>query len=167
VLQPIVSGDQNALINLDSNALGLFSITIPFIGMAEGVCAIFNKGEIFTGRMTGVGDPDSGKLDMLMEARAVRVISLQVSVGAAAALVGNIDVVAVGRLEAQIEDSSDFFSAQRIEGQAVLSSFDDTNRNADGTPILTGLIQFNVDGFKQTETPTPQPDIDLGVDINR
>ena len=168
VLQPVVDGTtSNALVELDTNALGLFSITIPFIGMAEGVCAIFNKGEIFTGRMTGVGDPDSGELNMVMEARAVRVISIQVAAGAGAALVGNIDVVAVGRLVAQIEDSNSFFSAQRIEGDAVLSSFDDANRNPDGTPILTGLIQFNVDGFKQTETPTPQGDIDLGVDINR
>ena len=167
VLQPVLGTTSNALIDLDQNALGLFSITIPFIGMAEGVCAIFNKGEIFTGRMSGVGDPDSGELNMVMEARAVRVISIQVSAGAGAGVVGNIDVVAVGRLEAQIEDSPSFFAAQRIEGQAVLSSFNDQNRNADGTPILTGWIQFNVDGFKQTETPTPQPDIDLGVDIQR
>jgi hypothetical protein len=168
VLQPILNpGESNALIDLDQNALGLFSITIPFTGLAEGVCAVFNKGEIFTGRMTGVGDPESGELNMLMEARAIRVISLQTSAGDRAALLGNVDVVAIGRLVAEIEDSSDFFSAQRIEGEAVLSSFDDANRNADGTPILSGLVRFNVDGFKQTETPTPAPDIDLGVDLNR
>jgi hypothetical protein len=168
VMQPVVTAETTSdLIDLDSNALGLFSITIPFIGMSEGVCAIFNKGEIFTGKMTGVGDPDDGEVNMLMEASAVRVLTVQTGDGTGAALTGNVNVVAIGRLVAKVKDSSDFFTPQRIEGDAVLSSFDDTQRNPDGTPILSGLIQFKVDGFKQTDTPTPAPDIDLGVDLQR
>jgi hypothetical protein len=167
VLEPILSDNANALVDLDSNALGLFNLQIPFTGMATGVCAIFNKGEIFTGKMTGVGDPGNGEVQMVMEASAVRVLSIQVAAGAGAAITGNLNVIAVGRLKAQIETTTDFITPQRIEGDAVLSSFDDTNRNADGTPILTGLVQFTVSGFKQSETPTVAADIDLGVDINR
>jgi hypothetical protein len=168
VIEPVIDpATSNSLVDLDSNALGLFNLQIPFTGMATGVCAIFNKGEIFTGKMTGVGDPATGEVKMLMEAQAIRVISIQVSAGAGAALSGNLNVVAVGRLEAQVEQTTDFLTPQRIEGTAILSSFDDTNRNADGTPILSGLIQFTVDGFKQSETPTESEDIDLGVDINR
>jgi hypothetical protein len=168
VMQPVVTADvSNNLIELDTNALGIFSITIPFTGLSEGVCAVFNKGEIFTGKMTGVGDPEDGEVNMLMEASAVRVLTVQTGGGTGAALTGNINVVAVGRLIAKVEDSNDFLTPQRIEGDAVLSSFDDTQRNADGTPILSGLVQFKVDGFKQTETPTPAADIDLGVDLNR
>jgi hypothetical protein len=167
VLEPVVDGGGNALVELDQNALGLFNLTIPFTGMATGVCAIFNKGEIFTGKMTGVGDPSDGRVQMLMEAQAVRIVSIQAGGATGAALIGNINVLAVGRIDAKVEASPDFATPQRIVGDAVLSSFDDTNRNPDGTPILTGLIQFKVDGFKQSETPTTAEDIDLGVDINR
>jgi hypothetical protein len=104
---------------------------------------------------------------MLMEAQAIRVISIQVSAGAAVGSIGNLNVLAVGRVHAQVETTTDFLTPQRITGEAVLTSFDDTNRNPDGTPILSGLVQFTVDGFKQSETPTQSEDIDLGVDLNR
>jgi hypothetical protein len=168
VLEPVVEGDaSNPLVELDQNALGLFNLSIPFTGMATGVCAIFNKGEIFTGKMTGVGDPSDGRVQMLMEAQAVRIISIQAGGATGAGVIGNLNVLAVGRIDAKVEASPDFATPQRIVGDAVLTSFDDTNRNPDGTPILTGLIQFKVDGFKQSETPTTAEDIDLGVDINR
>ena len=167
VLEPVIDDASNALVELDQNALGLFNLTIPFTGMATGVCAIFNKGEIFTGKMTGVGDPSDGRVQMLMEAQAVRIVSIQAGGATGAALVGNLSVLAVGRIDAKVEASPDFATPQRIVGDAVLTSFDDTNRNPDGTPILTGLVQFKVDGFKQSETPTTAEDIDLGVDINR
>src|SRR4051794_1666136 len=73
VLEPVVDPTlSNALVDLDRNALGLFNLQIPFTGMATGVCAVFNKGEIFTGKMTGVGDPQSGEVQMVMEAQAIR-----------------------------------------------------------------------------------------------
>src|SRR5690349_10291548 len=71
IMTPILNpSSEDALLALDENSIGLFGIQVKDLGLADGVCAIFNKGEIFTGKMIGVGDP-KGKITMVFEARTI------------------------------------------------------------------------------------------------
>lgn len=156
-----------SLLQLDPNALGLFSLGIPTVGVASGAAAIFNRGEVFTGTIVGVADPGEGTLKALVEMSAIRIITVEVAAGSAVGAFGS-DIRAVGKLEAEITGESSAVagtsSAQRIEGTAVLNTFSDSNRNADGTPIISGLVAFVVDGFKQSEDVSPS-DINFNISV--
>ena len=150
------------LVSLDQNAIGIFTIGVPESGISQGAAAFFNKGEVFTGKIAGVVDPDEGTLTALMEASAIRIITVEVSAGSAVGAFGS-DVRTVGRLLAQITTGDGFATRQRLEGTAVLNSFSDANRNADGTPIISGQIQFLVDGFKQTDAVNTTTQISFDI----
>jgi hypothetical protein len=153
------------LVALDANALGIFSVGVPQNGVAAGPVAFFNKGEVFTGKIAAVVDPDSGELTGLMEASAIRIITVEVSAGSAVGAFGS-DVRTVGKLEAEIVEGKGLNPAQRLRGSAVLSSFSDTNRNPDGTPIISGTISFIVDGFKQSSDDTAAGTIDFNINAS-
>src|SRR5688572_7186157 len=43
--------------NNSSASIGLFSLAVPQIGVAEGTCVIFVDGSAYEGTITGVADP--------------------------------------------------------------------------------------------------------------
>lgn len=149
------------LVALDANALGIFSIGVPDTGISSGSCAFFNKGEVFTGKIAAVADPDRGTLSGLMEASAIRIITVEVTAGSAVGSFGS-DVRTVGKLQADIGGGG-VGQAQRLEGTATLNSFSDANRNPDGTPIISGTIAFIIDGFKQSSDVAGADSIDFNI----
>src|SRR5687768_7483308 len=47
--------------NNSSNSIGLFSVGVPDIGLAQGACVIFVDGSAYNGTITAVVDPLGGE----------------------------------------------------------------------------------------------------------
>ena len=156
------AGAVGGLVALDANSLGLFVLGVPQTGVATGGVGFFNKGEVFVGKIVALIDPDNGELTGLMEASAIRIITVEATAGSAVGSFGS-DVRTVGTLKATIELPDEVGTSQRVEGVAVLNSFSDANRNADGTPIISGFVNFIVDGFKQSNDTTGTTTFDFDI----
>jgi hypothetical protein len=133
-----------------SNALGLFSLTVPATLLATGAFMLFADGEIFSGTINASADPDSGQLKGLLEGSFN--FTLQTFDSAGAAVSTAITATAVGQLTARVSASNSLtaLSLARLNGNATLAV---NFGQVDGTtfaPIIARTITFTVTGFKQS-----------------
>jgi hypothetical protein len=139
------------------NSIGLFSLGVPSVGIATGSIVIFVEGTAFNGDITGIADPLNGQLSAIIDATSTYDVVDPVT-GI------TTSVFAQGNLEAEIKDilSNNFIASQqtagftfattRIEGTARVAIFG--SLNADGTPDVSDVASYLVDGFKQSDTVT-------------
>jgi hypothetical protein len=145
--------ETNSANNNSSASIGLFSVGVPQIGVAEGSCVIFVDGAAFEGTITAVADPIGGELQGLIDA-----VSVFVVIDSATGI--PYSIFASGSLQAEIKDTAAgqavgfqtaaTFATTRLEGEAkvdISSSVD-----ANGNSIVSNTVTFVVDGFKQSST---------------
>ena len=127
-----------------SNSIGIFTTGIPTSGFASGSFAFFTRGRVFLGTMQGVGDPKAASIKGI----------LQADVGGAPDVSTDLLPSARGKLDARVVTSpgSTGLSAIRMKGEATLF-VSEGNSDASGKLIVSFIIAFAVDGFKQSNTP--------------
>ncbi len=136
---------------LQSNSIGLFSVTIPRNGLGSGRAVVFRNGLFFGGAIQATADPASGKVSGLL--------NLQYAYVYAVANGGNTVIVAVtisaaGILQANLTSSNNRFSrgAIRLDGTAlVTATAPPTDQPIVIDPSLLVPVNYTVVGFKQSE----------------
>lgn len=126
------------------NTLGIFSLGIPQSGLASGNVAIFTGERTFVGSIQGVGDPNSGSLQAAIQAIPV--------VTGGGETIFTLNFHADGILKAKVKNSRarvQSLASTRLAGTAVVTT---TNRNV--TPVSTAITNFDVEGFKQSNSAT-------------
>jgi hypothetical protein len=151
--------------NSTSNSIGLFSLGVPDIGMAQGAFVAFVEGSAYNGTITGIADPLDGELRGILDA-----VSSTTIFNPADPTGPGFVVTAKGQIEAEIRETANFntlgsiatfsFASTRIEGTAKLdvARFVDVN----GNPIVSNSVEFVVDGFKQSSQVLVLTDIGNG-----
>ena len=124
-----------------ANSIGVFAAAVPNTGLSSGGFAFFARGQIFYGTMTGFGDPKGGTLKGILQADTG-----DAPLDATDELPG-----ARGKLDARIVSRT---AGIRLTGEATLF-VDQGQTNADGEKIITASYVLAVEGFKQSNTPTP------------
>jgi hypothetical protein len=155
-------------------SIGLFSFAQPQTGLATGALLIFVNGTAFAGTITGLIDPEDGKLSAVIDAQsnintAIAVVAVP---GGAPAAARPQQGFAQGNLTAQIKTvegltnglptpgsvtatSSNLaigLNASRITGTATVAVF--FSLTAAGAPVVSSTTSFTVSGFKQADTAT-------------
>ena len=140
--------------NGSSNSIGLFSLGVPNIGVAQGTCFLFVDGSAYEGTITAVADPIGGEVQGLIDAMSVFVLvdPLNPTV--------NYRVFASGNIQAEITDTAAgsvvgfqtaaTFATTRLEGEASVDISSQVDIN--GNSIVSNTVTFVVDGFKQSST---------------
>lgn len=146
-----------------SSNVGLFTFSQPGVGIAQGAAIIFVDGAAFNCNLTGLIDPDSGKLQCIVDGTSTFQVTVTIPTGVdtngnTVFKTQDFPVFASGNIEAEV--TPDFLGVAlpqvvtpaRINGTAQIDiSFLVKN---DGTPDVAKTATFDVDGFKQSETAT-------------
>jgi hypothetical protein len=129
-----------------SNAIGLFSLTVPNVGLATGTFLLFANGRVFTGTIDASGDPDSGEIKGILQGT----FNFSLSNGTESVAV---TASAVGRIDALVRANQGLFaiSLARLEGTADLGINFGLVDPATLEPVIDRTITFDVVGFKQAE----------------
>ena len=145
-----------------SASIGLFSVGVPQVGLAQGSAVVFVNGLAFQGTMIGVADPQDQTLDGIVQGQSTANVTTTVFVvdangNVVPTLVTSL-VFAQGNIKAHIDGAGIVSplgadpSNTRLKGKAQLDLYQ--TLNADGTPTVTNTVTFKVDGFKQSDTST-------------
>lgn len=152
---PTIPGDpiptDPTVTGVPSNALGLFSLTVPTTNLATGAFMLFADGEIFSGTINGSADPDSGQLKALLDGTFTFNLTTFTSTGTTNTTA--VTATALGQLTARVSASNALAatSLARLNGTASLQvSFGEVDV-ATLQPIIARTITFTVTGFKQSQ----------------
>jgi len=156
----------DATTGTSSNSIGLFSLGVPDVGVAQGAFVCFIEGNAFNGTITGIADPLDGQLVGILDATSTTTIFNPLDPTGPGFV-----VTAQGQVEAQIRETVSFnnlgalstfsFATTRLEGLATLDvSFE---VDANGNPVVTNSVDFVVDGFKQSSTVSVITDLGGGT----
>lgn len=164
-----------------SAAIGLFSFAQPSVGPATGALLLFVNGTAFNGTMTGLIDPEDGSFRAVIDAQSTFVITIFVpqttTTGGATTTTfvpNTFPIFAQGSIEAEVRFESVDVSATvatttaspaRIAGIASLDIFFQVANN--GTPIITTVSRFEVDGFKQSDDASGGAQFNFGQNFSQ
>jgi hypothetical protein len=147
-----------------ANSIGLFSLGVPDIGVAQGAVVVFVEGTAFNGAITGIADPESGLLRGIIDAVSTYTIFNPLDPTGP-----GFAVFAQGNIEANIRETASFtfgsvsqaafFATTRLEGEAKIDIFG--LLEIDGTPRVSNTATFAVDGFKQSSTVNITTDLSI------
>lgn len=148
-----VNGDPRA------TAIGLFSFAQPEVGFAVGPLLAFVDGTPLLGTITGLIDPEDGKLNAVINALSTYDVIFVLGVDANGTLQTlEVPLSGNGNMEAEIVFARSLFgtfgglNSARVTGTAGIDLFLFV-RN-DGTPRVTQTVNFEVEGFKQSDEAT-------------
>ena len=136
------------LTRMGSNSLGVFTLGVPNTGTATGRFIMFTNGVLFRGAIEGVADPNTRRLNALVNASQTRMVQTVTSGGTVV-----ITEVVVSILDGQIianftrRGNSSSVSSTLLRGTGEFSQHAPT--------VDTGLPMppFMVNGFKQSNAP--------------
>ena len=137
----------------NSNAIGLFDLTVPQTGTATGTFLLFADGRIFTGTIDGSVDPDTDTLQGIVQGTFDFTLSTFDSTGASVSTA--VTAQAVGMINAKIKGTK---TSSNVAARLTGTSFLDINfGTVDATtlaPVIARVIQFSVNGFQQSANTT-------------
>jgi len=132
-----------------SNSLGLFSLPLPTTGLGTGVLVIFNAGQLYTGSMQGVGDPQTAAVTGLIRATFPYLTTVQTGVdtnGNPIFTTVTVVAVAAGIMSARIVTRRSTFNnstSDRITGTSDVQFSLVVNQPFDE-------VLYDIIGFKQS-----------------
>ena len=152
---PVIPGD-NTSIPLgvtQSNALGLFDLTVPGVSTSTGTFVLFASGQVYTGNIYASADPDTGKLQGVLEGRYDFNVSTESAAGTVTTTM--VTATAEGQLNANIRAAAGTSNTTaRLTGTAALDiSYGGINTST-FAPIVAQTLLFTVSGFQQTSSTT-------------
>ena len=140
-------------------SLGVFSIKVPVTGYATGIFTMFAEGKTYPGTITAAANALKGTITGLFQAQFDRTI-LYSALGTG--LEDKTVTTSVnGTLKAKVASTGGVNYAasatgntfQRVTGNAVLV-YDEGLVNSDLQPIITNILEYTVDGVKQSNSST-------------
>lgn len=136
----------------ESNAVGLYSLGVPDVGLSSGPAYLFSDGRVFVGTITALVNPDGSITGVISAGFGFSVV---VPGPDGATVVTSITSEAVGNFEAAISTESSVSSvnnvnANRIVGTAEIDISSGEDDPIDGSPIIVDSITFQVTGFQQS-----------------
>lgn len=151
---PAIPGDpvspDDVATGVPSNAIGLFDLTVPTTALSTGTFLLFADGVVFGGTIDASADIDSGLVKGILQGTYDFLLQTFDATGAAVSTA--ISATALGRITAQVTNSSSLFatSLARLNGTADLEiNFGQIDVNT-FAPIVSRTITFDVTGFKQS-----------------
>jgi hypothetical protein len=151
---PPIPGDPLPAVNnsstTPSNALGLFDLVVPSVGLSSGTFLLFADGIVFTGTITASADPDTDKIIGILEATTnIMVTDLDTGVSA------TVTESSVGEINATVTGATSTGSSLgALKGTADLQvSFGEVDPTT-LEPIVDRTINFIVLGVKQSALST-------------
>ena len=136
-----------------SNALGLFDLTVPSIGLAAGTFVLFEDGIVFTGTIQASANPNSDKLIGILQASFTFMLTTFNDTGNA--VVTTTAATAVGQINAKVVGAND--SATSLGSLTGTANLDVSFGEVDPStlePIIARSTTFNVIGIKQSAVDT-------------
>ena len=136
---------------VDPNSLGIFSFTIPKVGVGTGTVAIFRNGNYYPGTFQGIADPDTAKLTGVIQGTFTRTVGQVVTNGSTTSTITFVYTYQVnGSAKAHMKPNPDVTSTTsvRLKGHSEL-----TYTNDEGNPSgnSAGPVDYVINGFKQAE----------------
>ena len=125
-------------------SIGLFSIGVPDVGIAQGALIFFVNGDAYSGTISGIADPGKGTFVGLIDATSNFFLVDANFPGV------NFQIFAAGNIAAEILNkggSTPSVGSTRLEGTAVVNV-------SGGGPGYDGVFTYLVDGYKQSDTAT-------------
>jgi hypothetical protein len=144
--------------NTGTDNLGLFTLNVPSTGVSTGALVIFSAGRTFTGTIQGIPDPSNANgIKGLITATYnfdVYVTTTTVSNGVVTASVSTLPVTATAEGSFSADVSTTTATVQSptgvlLSGQTTLQ-IDDGLVNDDGSPLITEVASFDIEGFQQS-----------------
>jgi hypothetical protein len=159
----VLSGTSGAATTtLGSNNLGLFTLNVPSTGIGTGAVLIFSSGRTFNGTIQGIPDPgDANGIKGLITATydfTVYVPETTVASGVTTTTETSVAVAATaeGALDSDIsttQSTSQSPTGVLLTGSTALQIDQGTVSN-DGSPIITEIATFEIEGFQQSNSAT-------------
>lgn len=137
----------------NSNALGLFDLVVPAVGLATGNFLLFADGTVFGGTIDASADPDSATLKGIVQ--GTYNFNLTTFNAAGNATTTAVTATALGMITAKVRPgNSNSSAAARLSGTANLDiNFGEVDPNT-LEPIVARAITFTVTGVQQTTIGT-------------
>lgn len=137
----------------NSNALGLFDLSVPVTGTATGAFLLFADGYVFGGTIDGSVDPDTKVLKGIVQ--GTYSFTLGTFDAAGDAVSTSVTAQAIGMINATINATkAPSLVESRITGTANLEiNFGEVDVTT-LAPIVDRVITFSVSGFKQSDVAT-------------
>ena len=144
--------------SVGTNNLGLFTLNVPTTGISTGNLVIFSSGRTFTGTIQAIPDPSNGNgIRGLINAEyafEVYVSTTTINNGEATTTVSAIPVAATALGSFSAQTSTSTATTQSPTGVLLSGSttleIDDGEVNDDGSPLITEVVSFDIEGFQQT-----------------
>ena len=154
---PAIPGDPlpppNPTTTTNSNALGLFDLTVPTTGTASGAFLVFADGFVFGGTIDGSVDPDTDQLRGIIQGTYSFNLTTFTSTGTTNTTA--VTAQALGMIVAKISGTKTSSNvAARLTGNANLDVNFGTVDPTTLQPIIDRVITFTVSGFQQSATAT-------------
>jgi hypothetical protein len=145
-----------------SNDLGLFTLNVPSSGVGTGDLVIFSAGRTFTGTINALPDPSNpngivGLITATFDFSEI-VPNTTVTNGVVTMTVSTvaIEATAQGSFSASVSTSTATTQSPTgvlLAGNTTLD-IDDGTVNDDGSPVVTEIASFAIEGFQQSSTAT-------------
>ena len=135
-----------SLVSFGSNSLGLFTLSIPTVGLGTGAAIIFATGRTFAGTIQALPDPASGGNGIL------GVLTAELTDLTTSGTFIDLDYAAEGSFDATTVADADSVGSNGIDltGSSLVQITPDVTASNSTTEQVTFLI----DGFLQSTTPT-------------
>jgi hypothetical protein len=145
--------------DIGSNALGLFTLSIPDTGLGSGSIVVFSDGRTFTGSIQALADPNNPGGIVGIATASFTYDLYETLSGTAGDTVSTLPVTAQaqGSFNASTT-SSDINSISPtgidLDGTSTLNIDQGFVSGSNGTPIIVETVTFAVDGFQQSAVAT-------------
>lgn len=126
-------------------SIGLFTVGVPDVGLAQGAIVFFVNGDAYSGTITGVADPGLGTLVGIIDAQSNFILFDPNNPTV------NFRIFAAGNLQTTITGNAPVTTinagATRVDGTAAVNV-------SGGGPGYDGAFTYTVTGYKQSDTAT-------------
>ncbi|MFL6526709.1 MAG: hypothetical protein ACJ8IQ_01290 [Chthoniobacterales bacterium] len=158
VLSPAFCAEPNPANCPALNSIGVFSLAVPSTGNGTGAFTMFARGRVFTGTITASADPNSARVQGILQ--ATYNFNLQkteldengqphvVSIPVTATINGPIDA----KISNSASGRSASIAAIRLTGDATMFVNGGFVSGSTGEPIIDATLSLKVNGFKQSST---------------
>jgi len=142
--------------DIGSNALGLFTLSIPSTGLGSGSVVIFSDGRTFSGSIQALADPNNpgGILGVLTASFNYNLYETLNGTAGQTETTLAVTANAQGSFDAATNSDINSISPTGInlDGTATVNIDQGFVSGSNGTPIIVEEVTFAVDGFQQSAT---------------
>ncbi len=133
------------------NSLGLFTLSLPQIGLGTGAAFIFASGRTLSGTITASGDPNTAALSGVIDTSFI----VTTSVSSTGGFTQITCATGAGRVTGKIATKPGAFpsvSSILVKGTASVTTACNTSSSCP-TGCVNGNTPYQIEGFKQSNSP--------------